>query len=482
MTDGGTIPLEEARRRRKARERAKTNGAAHVDSGPDGEPNPPRFSDIALMLAFIGRHAENLRYVAKFGTWFEWTGTKWQPDDVLKIYDLARLICQEIAAGCPKASTARAVANAKAVAAVERLARAHGRVAARPEQWDADHWALNTPGGVIDLRSGVLRPHRREDYFTKCTAVAPGGECPRWAAFLDRVTGRDAQFALFLQRMCGYFLTGSIREHALFFIHGDGSNGKGVFVNTIEHIMGDYATTAAMDVFIAQRVGSNHPTELASFFGRRLVTAQENEPGQRWAESRIKTLTGGDRISARYMRQDFFQFDPICKLLIAGNHKPSLRDVDEAMRRRMNLIPFAVTIPETERDDRLPEKLREEWPGILQWMVDGCGDWLGEGLAKPEVVRRATEEYLAAENAIYEWIVERCRTGQNLSAFSTPLFKSWKTWAIAANEESGSQKSFVQALKKRGFTTRHVRGGTLVEGITLAVIYDENPRNSADED
>ena len=174
--------------------------------------------------------------------------------------------------------------------------------------------------------------------------------------------------------MCGYALTGITREHALFFLYGTGANGKSVFLNTVSGIMADYATTAPIETFIASR-DERHPTDIAGLQGARLVTAFETEDGRRWAESKLKALTGGDRVAARFMRQDFFEFVPQFKLLIAGNHKPRLRAVDEAMRRRFNLVPFTVTIPEPERDKDLAEKLRDEWPGILRWMVERCLAW-----------------------------------------------------------------------------------------------------------
>ena len=226
--------------------------------------------------------------------------------------------------------------------------------------------------------------------------------------------------------MAGYALTGSTEEHAIFFVYGTGANGKTVFVSTLAGILGDYHTTASMEVFIASN-SERHPTELAGLRGAHLVTATETEEGRRWAESKIKALTGGDKIAARFMRQDFFEFIPQFKLLIAGNHKPSLRNVDEAIRRRMFLIPFTVTIPTNEQDKTLGDKLKEEWPGILQWMLEGCLMWQGEGLNPPEAVRKATTEYLDEEDAFTLWFEECCdRSGFGYET-TAELFASWKT-------------------------------------------------------
>jgi len=181
-------------------------------------------------------------------------------------------------------------------------------------------------------------------------------------------------------------MTGVTTEHVLFFLYGTGANGKGIFLRTLAAIWGDYAVTASMDVFTEGKY-ERHPTELARLRGARLVIAQETEKGRHWNESRLKALTGGDKITARFMRQDFFEFTPQFKLMIAGNHKPSLKTVDEANRRRIQMIPFTVTIPEAERDLNLFNKLKPEWPGILRWALNGCLEWQRLGLAPPPVVR-----------------------------------------------------------------------------------------------
>jgi len=317
--------------------------------------------------------------VAAWGRWLHWTGTLWKYDDTLKAFDLVRAVCREAAASCNNDKVAAAIASAKTVAAVERLAKSDRRLASTTDQWDSDPWLLNTPKGTVDLRTGRMRHHDQRDYITKTTAVGPGGECPIWLAFLTRVTGGDTALEAFLQRMLGYSLTGDTSAHALFFAHGHGANGKSVCIDTAAGILKDYHATTPIEAFTVSTT-DRHPTDLARLRGARLVTAVETEEGRRWAESRVKALTGGDRIAARFMRQDFFEFTPQFKLLIAGNHKPGLRSVDEAIRRRFHLVPFAVTIPAAERDLRLSEKLRAEWPGILKWMIAGCLDWQRDGL------------------------------------------------------------------------------------------------------
>ena len=437
---------------------------------------PAEFSDESLALRFTATHGDTLRYVAAWGRWYEWTGTHWQADDTLRVFDLARRLCRRASGECEKEKVAAAVASAKTVAAVERLAKADRRHASTIKQWDADPWLLNTPGGTVNLRTGKMRAHNPADHITKMTAVEPGGECPRWLAFLDTVTAGDAELQGYIQRMAGYALTGSIREHALFFFFGTGANGKGVTINTLTGLLGDYATVASIETFTAS-TSDRHPTDLAMLRGARLVTAQETEEGRRWAESRIKALTGGDPITARFMRQDFFTFEPMFKLVIAGNHRPGLRNVDEAIRRRFNMLPFAVRIPPEERDLNLPETLKAEWPGILKWAIEGCLEWQDGGLRAPAAVVDATAEYLDAEDAMATWLRECCVDDRTAHASAGVLYASWKSWADAAGEPAGSQKRFSQAMVARGYQAQRLpdtRAGFLAIAFKCPVGDSEN--------
>jgi len=434
----------------------------------------PEFSDDYLALEFSRRHGDGLRYVAAWGKWFRWTGSLWRDEQTLLAWDMAREICREAATALDTigGSGAKGVAASKTVAAVVNLARADRRHAATTDDWDRDPWLLNTPGGTIDLRSGENVGHRQADHITKQTGVAPDHAMPTpvWDAFLDRITQGDRALVGFLQRIAGYSLTGDTREHALFFLYGLGANGKSTFLNAIQGCVGDYAKQAPIETFTETR-NERHPTELAGLRGSRLVTATETEEGRRWAESRIKALTGGDRIAARFMRQDFFEYTPQFKLLIAGNHKPGLKSVDEAIRRRFHLIPFTASIPPHERDPDLGRKLQAEWPGILAWMIDGCAEWQERGLSPPESVSAATDEYLDAEDALSAWIDDRCeRRGE---CMASDLFASWKDWADKAGEFAGSLKRFSQTLQSRGFTPRRTARGISYAGIVVRARGDD---------
>ena len=428
---------------------------------------PPEYSDDELALRFADCYAGELRHVAKWGKWLRYDECRWRQDETQAVVDLARRICRGKAANLDsKSKLAKDISSVKTIRAVERLAQSDRRLAATTDQWDADPWLLNTPDCVVDLRSGREQPHQADDYLTKVTAVSPGGDYPIWLAFLERITAGDSDLMDFLQRVAGYILTGLTVEHALFFAYGTGANGKSTFTDTLLSILKDYAQTAPMEVFTASSV-DRHPTELAMLHGARLVTSQETDQGRRWAESRIKSLTGGDPITARFMRQDYFTFTPRFKLLIAGNHKPGLRGVDEAMRRRFHLIPFAVTIPEDERDQKLADKLKEEWPGILSWAIEGCRHWQRLGLQAPSVVRDATAQYLEGEDSVSAWLDACCRLDPQSWESSTDLFESWRHWCNQTNEYVGSQRRFIRALETHGFVPLRKNTGRGMTGLAI---------------
>jgi putative DNA primase/helicase len=423
------------------------------------------FAEDAVAQRFTQRHPE-WRYVAKRGQWMQWTGESWKEDSTLQIYDLARALCRDVAQQSENASPSslRKLRSAGMRAAVENLARSDRAHATSIDIWDADTMTLATPGGVIDLRDGSMRPARMDDYCLKLTNATPNGECPRWLEFLKQTTDGDIELQTYLQRLCGYALTGDTREHSLTFIYGTGGNGKGTFLDTIQRIMGTYACNASMDVFTEQR-GERHSTEVARLAGARLVVAQETEQGKRWAEARVKALTGGDTMTARFMRQDDFEFKPQLKLVIAGNHKPSLRNVDEAMRRRLHLIPF-MRKPNVVNKD-LRDQLWEERNGILAWCVDGCLNWQARGLDAPESVRVATEDYFADQDMIAQWIAEKCETGSSFTVKIRDLYTSYRTWCESLHEPAMRQGELKDALFSRGFDTRGTKAHPLIGGIHL---------------
>jgi putative DNA primase/helicase len=435
-----------------------------------GELVSPRFSEDDIALCFTREHGADWRYVARWGKWFRFDGARWAEDQKLEVFDCSRKICRENSALCDEKDkvTPKRLNTSAFVYAVVRLASSDSHHAATTEQWDADAWALNTASGYINLRTGEVEPNAREKYATKITAgpAGAGRDCPLWRTFLKRVTAEDQELEDYLQRMAGYCLTGSTREHAMFFFYGTGANGKGTFLNTLLGIMGAYAQEASMETFCESK-HERHPTELAAMRGARLVVASETPSGRMWAEAKIKTLTGGDTVRARFMHCDEFEFVPQFKLCIMGNHKPGLRGVNEAIRRRLHLIPFTVVIPDHERDLDLGEKLKAEWPAILQWTLDGCREWQRQNLNPPKKVLDATAEYLASEDKLGRWIEERANIDKASATSTKALYRDFCEWLKQAGEHDMSQKRFSQELRDHGFTKDHDRNGSLFYGIEL---------------
>ncbi|MGH9517497.1 MAG: phage/plasmid primase, P4 family [Terriglobales bacterium] len=431
------------------------------------------FSEDEIAKRFVETHGASVRYSPEMGGWLFWDGKVWQRDSPNLVTDIVRDTCRQFAimADTIKMGRGRALASYRTVKAVMNLAASDPTLTIMMEELDTNPWSICCQNGEIDLRTGELLKHDRQHFMTKIVSAAlaePGTPAPRWSGFLKLITNGDADLQNYLQRIAGCCLTG-ISAEVLFFFHGHGGNGKGVFTSTVSGILDSYTKTAPPATFL-DSITDQHPTDLAGLCGARLVLANEVEKGRRWNEAKIKSLTGGDKVAAHFMRQDFFEYTPTFKLIISGNHRPALRSVNEAIRRRMHLVPFTCTIPAAERDSQFSEKLKPEWPAILRWMLDGCLAWQAQGLKPPAIASEATKEYLSEENATERWIEERC----TLKPVFTPiavLFDDWKEWAESRGEYVGSIKSFSQSLEAvegiarhrtpatRGFRGIELRGG-----------------------
>jgi putative DNA primase/helicase len=430
----------------------------------------PEFSESALALTFAERYGGELRFVEAWGRWMRWDGARWEHEKTLLAFDRAHLICREVARAFRLVSNAspRPIASAKTASGVVALARADRRLAATVEIWDADPWLLNTPGGVVDLRTGEMRPGEPEDYMTKITAVAPDKGCSikLWLSVLRRSMSGDDRMVAYLRRLFGYALTGLTTAETFAFFFGEGANGKTKIIEAVGGCMGDYRIVTPMETFLASR-NERHPTEIADLCGARLVTAVETDEGRRWDAAKVKALTGGDTQKARFMHKDLFAFKPQFKPIVHGNKKPRLRSLDEAMRRRLHLVPFEVIIPQAERDEELGAKLKAEGSGILAWMIGGCIEWQAFGLAPPNKVIEATDAYFASQDAVGRWIEENCRLDPNVATKRNDLWADWKVWAEAAGEYVGRNKDFYDELEKRDLEPTKDSGVRKFRGIAL---------------
>jgi putative DNA primase/helicase len=441
----------------------------------DGEKHP--HSDLSdeevitedgVALAFADRHANDLRYDHDAGAWYQWTGSHWRRDNTALAFSEARDLARELSKD-QKHRVRYITSRANFAGNVERYARADRSLVATQACWDRDPFLFGTPGGTVDLRTGKLREARPQDCITKIAAVAPAemADCPTWDKFLQDATSGDKDLIKFLQVVCGYAMTGDTSEHLLAFIYGPGGNGKSVFLNTIGGLLGDYHTAAAMETFTESH-HDRHPTDLAMLRGARLVTCAETSEGRAWAETRIKQMTGGDPISARFMRRDFFTYRPTFQLLIVGNHKPQLRNITDAMRRRLAMIPF-VHAP-SNPDHALGDKLRAEWPGILRWMIDGCLIWQAEGIKRPDIVIETTKEYFLEQDLLGQWIEEMLEKTSPAESkmLGTKLYEAFVYFAQQAGEHRpGDIKWFHEQMEQHGFVRTKSHGERLYRGVSF---------------
>lgn len=441
-------------------DREGDGSAERPKAGPEAVP----FSEDDLAQRFAERHRGRLRFAPSRGCWMIWTGQIWRPDDQNKVRDLIRKSCRVDAAQVNDLKIAVRLSSERTFSAVEKLVRADPAFATAENDWDNGPTVINTPAGVLDLETGEVQRHAPGDLFMRMAGASSVGTCPNWLRFLDEIAGNKEGLVAYLQRVAGYCLTGSMTEQVFFFLCGSGANGKSVFLAMLSHILGDYAATAALDTFTSTS-GNRHPNDLAGIVKARIAVVTEIDHGRTWAEGRIKAITGGDRLRVRFLYREFFEAEPAFKILVAGNSRPRLTGVGEAMRRRLHLIPFDVTIPPEKRDKDLVTKLKAEKDGIFHWAVEGCRVWQSMGLAPPQCVSDAAESYFGDEDLITQWIDDRCITRSDAWAPSVDLFKSWKGWAEERGLEVGSQRSLGEELRARAFTAERRHKGRGWSGI-----------------
>jgi P4 family phage/plasmid primase-like protien len=441
------------------------------------EPALP-YSDYTNAVAFVRDHGTRLRYCHPWGKWLVWTGTHWDMEATGEVMRLAKETIKRLARQIPdlgdKESDAllrhikASLSTVKLKAMIEN-AQSELPLPVPPEALDRDPWLLNVVNGTLDLRTGALPPHRREDLLTRCLPVAYDAQalCPTWDSFLRRILAGNTNLISFVQRAVGYALTGVIREHVLLILWGSGRNGKSTFLNTLRTLLGSYAIKASAELLMISN-SDRHPTERTDLFQKRFVAVIETEQGRRMAEVFVKEATGGDPIRARRMREDMWEFQPTHKLWLATNHKPTIKGTDNAIWERMRLVPFTVTIPPAERDTTLPDKLQAELPGILAWAVRGCMAWQQEGLGESEEVTTATAGYRAEMDVIGRFLTEECSLGTNAvngTTYKTAASLLHKTYQQWSGDTSISPYALKQALEDRGYTNKREKTGMFWQGI-----------------
>jgi putative DNA primase/helicase len=455
--------------------------AARLDLLPEYDPGLKN-TDRANAQRFIDLHKEAALYCAELSerysnkSWFIWDGQRWARDYTGEIYllgDKVRGSVDQRVLDEPdeeKRSQLRKIA-----ASLENRGKISGMLemaapflSARLSDFDQDEWLLNVENGTIDLRTGELKRQDPNQFITKLAPVTydPSAIAPRWEAFLDRIFEGNANLIHFIQKAMGYSLTGSIREQVVFFLYGTGRNGKSTLLDTIKEMMGDYATHTRTETLMARR-GGGVPNDEARLDGARLVTATETEDGKRLSEPFIKQISGGEAITARYMRAEFFEFKPQFKLFFGTNHKPAIRGTDYAIWRRIRLVPFDVTITDEECDPDLTKKLLEELPGILNWAITGCLMWQNEGLGLPDEVAAAVEAYRTEQDVLGGFFDDVCIINPLAKVPKGVLYEAYCEWCDENGEKAISQRKMGTRMTERGFTESRTERTRFWNGIGL---------------
>jgi putative DNA primase/helicase len=432
------------------------------------------YTDIGNARRLATRHGERLRYAA--GGFLVHEGARWVRDEnnvctqgLAKEAAFAMLDDVKTARDQTAAfNHARRSQSKSAVDNMIALVRSEPGIRASLDDFDADPMLLNVRNGTIDLRTGELRAHGREDLITKMAPVdfVETATCPLWLAFLNRIMGENDEVIAYLKRFVGYLLTGLTVEQCLVFLYGLGANGKSVFVETLLAMLGDYAVVAQAEMLMARKY-AGIPNDIARLKGARLVCMNETSQGAHFDEAKLKELTGGDRLTARFLNQEFFDFAPTFKLAIRGNHRPRIAGTDDGIWRRLHIVPFAVQIPAGERDGNLPAKLRNELPGVLQWAVEGCIEWQASGLKPPAIVTKAVEDYRESSDTLGRFLAECCELDALGEVQSKPLYIAYRDFCIGNSEQWIAQREFPEEMQRRGLTHKKTKAAQVFRGVRL---------------
>jgi putative DNA primase/helicase len=449
------------------------NGAKEEEEAQDPAGYSSQLTDLGNACRLVTAYGDNFKCIpgGKADGYLTWTGKRWEWDQTRQVERWAQTVPQKIGVnprtGKPYAQKwydwANTTESASAQYGMLKLVRSREEVAIPMSRLDQDPYLLNMQNGTVHLKNGTVKPHDRADLCTKLATAGlrKNAECPTWFAFLKRIFQNDPEMIPYLQECVGYWLTGETSEQCMWIFYGGGSNGKSKFIDTIRHIMGDYARVTSPSTFMEKRDGSI-PNDLAALAGVRLACASESKRGAVFDEGMVKSCTGDATITARFLNQEFFEFMPIFKVILSTNHRPKIKGTDNGIWRRVRLVPFMETIKDEEKDPNLLDKLIKEADGILAWALIGLERWQQRGhLLTPPSVMAAVSEYRRDMDYLAEFFDDRCSLeDKRAETDNDQLYLSYCEWAQEKGEDPITHRGLSLLLKERGFQ----QGGSRKEG------------------
>lgn len=427
-------------------------------------------TDLGNARRLVMRHGADLRFCPQHGRWYSWDGRRWAADETGAIVRFAKEAVSSIRQEAAREQDddrrnalykhAAASQSAYAIRSMIELAQSEAELVIATDRFDADPWLLTVQNGTIDLRTGTLGPHRREDLITMLAPVAydPGAAAPLFERVVANLAGNDEGVVGFLRRAAGYAATALTGEQALFMLYGRGGEGKSAFLEALGATLGEYAQRVPTQTLMATRDGGI-PNDVARLRGKRFARASEVDQGLQLAESQLKQLTGGDTVAARFLRQEFFEFKAVCKIFVATNHLPRVKGADRGIWRRIKVVHCQHPVREDSQDRDLPAKLEAERPGILAWIVRGCLEWQRQGLADPTAVTEAVALYRSEMDAVGRFIEECCTASASATASCKEVYSRYVGWCVDNGERGLSRNELSSELRARGFETRKSTGG-----------------------
>ncbi|WP_461256853.1 DNA primase family protein [Treponema sp. R80B11-R83G3] len=439
-----------------------------------------QFTDSTNAERLLKEHKRNIRYFTAWKKWLVWNGTNWKTDEggalihekgletVRNIYDeLSRTA--DYRERIDIENFARISESIRRREAMIKTAQYIQELNITADDLDGNPWLLNVRNGTIDVVTGEFREHRQEDMITKLANVEydPNADCPLWKQFIREIMDYKPELIKFLQTAMGWALTGDNTEQTMFILYGSGANGKTTFLNTIQYLLGDYATSTPTESFMKKNT-DQYTNDIARLRGTRFVSTTEAEQGRRLSEPLIKKITGNDQITARFLYGEYFNFTPSFKIFMATNHKPLIKGTDHGIWRRIKLIPFTTTIAQEKQDKNLEAKLKQETSGILNWLLEGTANWKREGLIAPADILDATDEYRGEMDVIGNFIKERCVKDGGITIRIRDLYRAYADWCEENKEHAVSERFFTMRLKEMGFVQGRTAEMRFWTGIGLA--------------